>query len=40
MIALPRVEGGGLEVVVALESRAMGTLVADRDFTRWAEVWA
>jgi hypothetical protein len=40
MIVLPRVEDGGLEVVVALESRAMESLIADGEFGRWADVWA
>ncbi|ETN42175.1 uncharacterized protein HMPREF1541_04116 [Cyphellophora europaea CBS 101466] len=38
MMVLPRVRGGGLEVVVALESRAMACLLADEEFLSWAEV--
>jgi hypothetical protein len=40
MIVLPRLKGGALEVVVALENRAMGILMADEEFGKWAEVWA
>lgn len=40
LIVLPRVDDGGLEVVVALESRAMEALIADGEFGRWADVWA
>ena len=40
MIVLPRVGDGALEVVVALESRAMEALMRDEEFGRYAEIWA
>ena len=40
IIVLPRVDGGGLEVVVGLEDGAMGQLVKDEEFLEFAKVWA
>ena len=40
MIVLPRSGDGALEVVVALESRAMEVLMGDEDFRTYAEAWA
>jgi hypothetical protein len=39
MIVLPR-SGDWLEVVVALESRAMEVFMGDEDFRKYAEAWA
>jgi trichothecene 3-O-acetyltransferase len=36
----PRLKSGGLEVRVALETGAMGRLIANRDFVSKAELWA
>jgi trichothecene 3-O-acetyltransferase len=36
LTVLPKLTDGDLEVVVALESRAMNHLIADREFGRWA----
>lgn len=40
MAVLPRLENGGLEVMVALESRAMERMVKSEEFMRFAEDWA
>jgi trichothecene 3-O-acetyltransferase len=40
IVVLPRVDGGGLEVVVGLEDGAMGRLMKDQEFLEFAEVWA
>lgn len=40
MVVLPRCEDGALEVVLALESRAMEVLMGDEDFRKYAEAWA
>ncbi|KAF4636114.1 hypothetical protein G7Y89_g1971 [Cudoniella acicularis] len=37
---LPRLEDGGLEVMAALESRAMERMVGSGEFVRFAEDWA
>jgi trichothecene 3-O-acetyltransferase len=40
IIVLPRLDGGGLEVVVGLEDGAMGRLMKDEEFLEFARVWA
>ena len=40
MIVLPRYSDGALEVLVALESRAMEVFMGDEDFGKYAEAWA
>ncbi len=40
MAVLPRLENGGLEVMAALESRAMERMVKSEEFVRFSEDWA
>jgi hypothetical protein len=40
LAVFPRLKNGGLEVRVALEAKAMGRLIANRDFVAKAELWA
>lgn len=40
MVVLPRLEDGALEVVVALECRAMEVLLGNVEFSKYAETWA
>ena len=40
LIVLPRADGGGLEVVVGPEDRAMGWSMKGEELLEFAEVWA